>query len=392
MVKIRKYRRRGVATGEWEVDVRVELPSGVVYRDRKLYRDASSRAEARAWGEDRQEHIRGLVRQGMDLDAIRRALRGQKVEGPTLREFWPDFIEGYVRANREKFSSLRSRESIYREHFAPWYDLPLSAITDEEVQKLKGRLSNRAAKTTNNVLTCLSVVLKTAVAWKRLGAMPCSIKLVKVDTAAVPEFYEDDEFERLVTAASADSPEAKLVVLLGGDAGLRKGEIIALEWDDLDLARGQVVVRRAEYRGAVGAPKGSKTRVVPTTARLRAALGGFRHLRGARLFYRPDGTTVSEEWVRGVIKRVEKRAGLPVTKGKCHKLRHTFCTRLAMAGAAPRTIQALAGHVSIETTMRYMHVAKAAPAQAIAALDARVGGGVVEAVRSENEKLNETAK
>jgi site-specific recombinase XerD len=68
-----------------------------------------------------------------------------------------------------------------------------------------------------------------------------------------------------------------------------------------------------------------------------------------------------------------------VTKGKCHKLRHTFCTRLAMAGQAPRTIQALAGHVSIETTMRYMHVTRAAPAAAIAALDERIRGGAAEA-------------
>ena len=379
MVKLRKYRRRGVPTGEWEVDVRVELPDGKVFRQRDLYRDSPSKTEARAWADDREHHIRTLARQGLDLDGIRRALKGQDEEGPTLEKFWPDFIQGYVKANREKYSSLRTRESIYREHFKPWYALPLSAITDEKVQKLKGRLADRSPKTVNNVLVCLSVLLKTAVAWKRLRAMPCTINLVKVDTRRVPEFYEEDEFERLVAAARNDGSEAELIVLLGGDAGLRKGEIIGLEWNDLDLVRGQIVVQRAEYRGVAGAPKGGKTRVVPMTSRLRSALTSHRHLRGPRVFYRPDGSAVSEEWVRGVLKRVEKRAGVAAALGKCHKLRHTFCSRLAMANVPMLAIQKLAGHESIETTQRYMHLSTAAPADGIRALDLRSRGGGVEA-------------
>ena len=208
---------------------------------------------------------------------------------------------------------------------------------------------------------------------------PCTINLVKVDTRRVPEFYEEDEFERLVAAARNDGSEAELIVLLGGDAGLRKGEIIGLEWNDLDLVRGQIVVQRAEYRGVAGAPKGGKTRVVPMTSRLRSALAGYRHLRGPRVFYRPDGSAVSEEWVRGVLKRVEKRAGVAAALGKCHKLRHTFCSRLAMANVPMLAIQKLAGHESIETTQRYMHLSTAAPADGIRALDLRSRGGGVEA-------------
>jgi integrase len=116
-------------------------------------------------------------------------------------------------------------------------------------------------------------------------------------------------------------------------------------------------------------------------------------------------TGASDENIRSTMERLSRRAGLPagtrMKRGKevprwlglYHKLRHTFCTRLAMTpGVTPRTIQALAGHVSIETTMRYMHVAAEAPADAIRALDARAGGGGVEARAGAAGKPKETAK
>jgi integrase len=299
-------------------------------------------------------------------------------------EFWPDFVEGYVRANRGKFSSQRARESIFKTHLKPWHDLPLSAITDEEVQKLKGRLVDRAPKTTNNVLVCLSVVLKTAVEWKKLAAMPCKIRLVKVPKSAKPDFYADDQLTRLVEAAASRTSDL-VTVLLGADAGLRRGEVIGLEWEDIDFPRGTLTVRRAVYRRVVGTPKGNAERIIPLTSRLKAALQAHRHLVGPRVLV--DAT---DESIRSAMERLSRRAGLPagtrMKRGKevprwlglCHKLRHTFCTRLAMKGIPPRTIQELAGHVSIETTMRYMHVTARAPADAIRALDEAVGGDVGE--------------
>jgi integrase len=339
MVRVKEWKKNG--SGGWEVDLRIVLPDGTRHRER-VKSPVSSKSGTMTWARQREAEI---LAQGGPTPKVEKALL------PTLAAFWPEFMEGYVKANREKHSSVRTRESIYREHFAHWYDLPLSAITDEEVQKLKARLADRAPKTVNNVLTCLSAVLKTAVEWKRLDAMPCRIRIVKVDTRRKPDAYDDTQFAALVEAARAVGREEELVVLLAGDAGLRKGEIIPLQWDDLDVVNGTITVARAEYRGQVGTPKGGKTRVVPMTARLQRALKAFRHLRGPRVFYRADSSTHSEETVRGALIRVEKRAGLPA-KGKCHKLRHTFCSRLAMKGATAKSIQELAGHRDLATTQR----------------------------------------
>jgi site-specific recombinase XerD len=101
------------------------------------------------------------------------------------------------------------------------------------------------------------------------------------------------------------------------------------------------------------------------TERLQAALIRDRHLRGDRVLWRDDGrekvtAVLLAKWMR----RAQRRAGLRVTGG-LHILRHTFCSRLAMAGASTLAIKELAGHQNIATTMRYMHLSPAAKSAAI---------------------------
>jgi integrase len=96
----------------------------------------------------------------------------------------------------------------------------------------------------NNVLTVLNVLMRTAVEWEVIERVPCSIKMLRTPRTEA-SFYEFDQFERLVEA-SAREPQAHLVVLLGGEAGLRRGEMIALEWTDVNLAKRQLCVARSD--------------------------------------------------------------------------------------------------------------------------------------------------
>jgi integrase len=83
--------------------------------------------------------------------------------------------------------------------------------------------------------------------------------------------------------------EARALVLLGSEAGLRCGEIMALEWNDLDFAKRQLTVARSEWKGHVTLPKGGRLRYVPMTRRLTEALRKTRHLRGPARAPRPVG-------------------------------------------------------------------------------------------------------
>ncbi len=168
-------------------------------------------------------------------------------------------------------------------------------------------------------------------------------------------------------AAATLDPRTHLIVLLGGEAGLRCGEMMALRWSDADLRNVKVCVAQSDWKGQVTSTKGGRIRYVPLTERLAAALRSHRHLRGDRVLCTDDGRPLSQKVVQCMVRRAAKRAG--VKHEGVHVLRHTFCSHLAMHGAAAKAIQELAGHKDLTTTQRYMHLSPAATVNAIRLLE-----------------------
>jgi integrase len=250
----------------------------------------------------------------------------------------------------------------------------LDAIKSEDVQRLKRNLEAKSPKTVNNILAVLSVMLKKAVEWEVIDRMPCAVKLLPA-TKGSTRFHDFDEYERLVEAARLLDPRTHLIVLLGGEAGLRCGEMVALEWSDVDLVNRQLCIRRSDWNGHVTSPKGGRIRHVPMTRRLTAALNEHRHLRSARVLCQDDSQPFTRQIVQTRAKRAARKAGVHVKHGTgsggggVHILRHTFCSHLAMRGAPARAIQELAGHADLTMTQRYMHLSPAALDSAIRLLE-----------------------
>ena len=193
-----------------------------------------------------------------------------------------------------------------------------------------------------------------------------------------------------VAATSSVDATAHLIVLLGGEAGLRCGEMIALEWRDVDLGKRQICVQRSDWNGQVTTPKGGRLRYVPLTIRLAAAFRDHRHLRSPNVLCQDDGQPLTRQMVQYRVLRASRRAKL--SQDGVHILRHTFCSHLAMRGAPPRAIQELAGHRELGMTQRYMHLSPAALDSAIRLLDQPFSvqsfGDILETGRVSEEKIN----
>jgi integrase len=292
-------------------------------------------------------------------------------EVPTFNAFAEEFMGSYVKANNKQ-SVQQEKRCIFDHHLLPAFgERPLDQVHERDIEGFKAALIDKglSAKRAKNILAVLSKMLRYAREVRVLKEVP-HIRMPKVPPRSM-DFLTDDEYARLCSAASSE-PDRLAILLVAGDAGLRRGEILALEWGDLDLGAGVIVVTRSVWHDNsstehVGSPKSGRMRKVPMTQRLRQALLAHRHLRGRRVFCTVGGTGLTPGQLEVALRVLCTRARM--RQIGWHVLRHTFGSHLAQRGASPKAIQELMGHSDIATTMRYMHLAPAQHREAIALLE-----------------------
>jgi len=164
------------------------------------------------------------------------------------------------------------------------------------------------------------------------------------------------EFLEALPATPAGRRDRAALELLYA-AGLRAGELVGLDLDDVDLSR-----RLARVRG-----KGGKERLVPFGREAEKALRGYLPDRaawrsqarapaaGEPLFVNQRGGRLSDRSLRRILDAAVRRVAL-VHHLHPHTLRHAFATHLLEAGMDLRAIQELLGHASLSTTQRYTHL------------------------------------
>jgi len=205
-------------------------------------------------------------------------------------------------------------------------------------------------------LSAVRSFMKHAVREGRIAANPAAaVPTPRVPKLLPAELTVDEVFGLLDRIAGDDdaSLRDRAVLEFLYATGLRVGELVGLDLDDLDM-RGCTVRVLGKGRKERMVPFGSKaaralTRWNERASALRAKSGS------AALFLNLRGSRLTDRSVRRILDRRLREAAIHAEVSP-HALRHSFATHLLGAGADLRAIQELLGHASLSTTQRYTHV------------------------------------
>ena len=294
----------------------------------------------------------------------------------TVREYldrWlADSVKGTVRQR-----TYERYESIVRVHLKPALGrLKLKALTPAHARALyRQKLdSGLASRTVNYIHTTLHKALSQAVSD---GLVQRNAAQVKAPRPEKPEIkpLSHAQARKLIKTAHETGDRYSALYVVALHTGLREGELLGLQWDDLDLeaTTPTLQVRRTLSETRTGhkfeLPKSGKGRSIKLSRKAAETLRSHRARQAKEklrlgslwqdnrlVFPTTTGTTMSGTNLLGRhFKPLLKKAGLPAIR--LHDLRHTCATILLMAGKHPKYVQELLGHANISITLdNYSHV------------------------------------
>jgi integrase len=272
-----------------------------------------------------------------------------------------------------KPSAICSYEAALRDHIVPRIGRTrLGDVLHRDVQRIADDLlsQGRDPSTIRNALMPLRVLFRRAVEDGDLAVNPCTHLRLPAVRGRRERIASPEEGRRLLAALpECDRPIWATALY----AGLRRGELMALRWENVDLARGVIHVERAyddKSRVEIEPKSRAGRRNVPIVGALRDILVAHKanENRADGLVFGGDTPfQPSNLWRRA--HRAWKRAGLePIG---LHEARHTFASVLIAAGVNAKAITAYMGHASIQTTFDlYGKLMPGSEAEAAALVDA----------------------
>jgi len=340
------YERNGI----WYVDLRI---NGRRYRKKA----------------GKNKHLAELLLKDLEVKAERNQLGFLDQKKIDLDVFLKEFL-AYSQANHRPATTTRYKAAlenfmrfIHEETHVKW----LSDITTDTVEKfriwrknipvspngsnpkrVKPQFVRKGARsyTVNFEVMSLKTMLNLAVKWGHLDSNPSTgVKKLKVEDSKKRRFLTETECERLLVACDKETHPIFFTLLY---TGMRKGELINLEWTDIDFTRDVIKIqRKAFWIPKAGEREIPMSRDVAETLQKLPKHSNF-------VFADKEGNSLSHNWIRNELIRIVKKAGIQ-NLTEVHALRHTFASRLLMKGVDLPTVQKLMGHTQIQTTMIYSH-------------------------------------
>lgn len=317
------------------------------------------------------------------VDARRGQLR-QKRTGFTFADVAEDW---YARGSLERDWSASTQvdyRSVLDAHLLPEFGpRRIETITAKQFEQWRDRLAKdgkRSRKTVNKIATQAHAIFQHAV--DHFGVVVNIVSQVKrLRESNDPgrfDFFSPEEVDLLVATATKgahrdpsrpavsdaervlraeDDQQDAAIYLTAALEGLRRSELLALLWEDVDFEQSSIRVYEGYSAKTKGKPKSRKSRTVPMVDKVADTLKqlkkrGHHTSRGDHVFVSRDGSPLDGSALRRRYIATLDAAGL--RRLRFHDLRHTFGS-LAINVASIVQVQAWMGHADVKTTMRYLH-------------------------------------
>ena len=241
-------------------------------------------------------------------------------------------------------------------HFDAIDSLPVSALSPAHVRDLidKRTAEGYASRTIRGVVQTLNLVLRQAMADGLVERNVAALVRLPQLVSKEPQHFTAEQVRRFLDVAKEDELGSLYGVALG--TGLRRGELLALTWRDIDLDKGLARVRRAKTAAGV--------REVPLAPFALAALAGLPQTPGPIW-------PVSPSYVSKHFQELCRKAGVPVLT--MHSTRHTAASLMLDAGVDPLVIQQIIGHTRVSMTGHYARSGEALQRDAVERLGRAIG-------------------
>jgi integrase len=271
----------------------------------------------------------------------------------------------YARAQKRASTVASDKPRLEVIAKEPWAKGPMHRIRSEDIARFLEELMTKGHKgkkcsgaTAQRYLSVLSAMLKWAVQRGYIPTNPArGVRRPRSEHREREVFLTAEEAVAFVDAASDDF--RPLVVFALG-TGFRRGEVLGLEWRDVDLENGEVRVRAEISKSGRGRTVALPDDVRATLEAVRGSQGVRRLDREDRVFQLDGGRPWTVEAVRHHFAAAVKRAGAALAgkgeKLRFHDLRHSHASLAARAGVPIQTVSRLMGHSSLTVTMRYAHL------------------------------------
>jgi integrase len=297
-------------------------------------------------------------------------LKSEPDDAETFRRYGERWLEGAT--GHLKASTVRFYRGHLEQHIFPALgSRVVGSIRRADCRDLVTacRAKELRLPTVRGIARTLSVVLSQAVEDEILPANP-ALRLGKYlrrgdEPEAEPDPFTREEAELLAAVAGECFPEWYPWVLTGLRTGLRAGELLGLQWGDIDWRGRFVQVQRSLVRGLLTTPKNHQRRRVDLSPQLRAELRRWRGQQSASwlargrprpvwVFSSTQGIPLDEANVRKAFNQILDRASLH-RRGP-HQMRHTFASLLLQAGVPITYVSRQLGHRDSSITLRvYAH-------------------------------------